>query len=218
MLFRSSLWAKEKIKSTVERDHRQISRIAGLLWNSLSEDDRAPYKRSAEAEKQRHAKLYPEYKYSPVYRKDKSVKRKGQRDPDVVATRCRTVARLMKQGVEGDELERRLKKFDDEGEVDLPPSPVIRSARPLPAPSRSRAGASKGRPKKKSRRVKIEDSDYEDSDADFNSPVVKSEPLSPELIRMSPETEEEEFVFEEQIPFLSLSDTSAPEVCLSCSG
>ncbi|KAI9059578.1 high mobility group box, partial [Trametes sanguinea] len=76
MIFRSELWSKEKIKSTVERDHRQISRIAGNLWNRLTDAEREPYKRRAEEAKVEHARLYPQYKYSPIYRREKPAKRK----------------------------------------------------------------------------------------------------------------------------------------------
>ncbi|KII94425.1 hypothetical protein PLICRDRAFT_60514, partial [Plicaturopsis crispa FD-325 SS-3] len=65
MLYRSDFWAKQKVTTTVERDHRHISRIAGHCWNNLSDAERAPYKRRAEAEKVRHAREHPEYKYTP---------------------------------------------------------------------------------------------------------------------------------------------------------
>ena len=75
MLFRSDFWAKEKNKLTVERDHRMISRIAGLEWNKLSEAQRAPYRNMAELAKERHAQVYPNYKYTPVFRKERSSSR-----------------------------------------------------------------------------------------------------------------------------------------------
>lgn len=114
MLFRSELWAKEKIKSTVERDHRQISRIAGHVWNKLSDKERAPYKRRAELAKKRHAEEYPDYKYAPVYR-SKAAKRKTKRDVGVEEARCRTLAHLLYTGVEGSALEQAVSKMDDHG-------------------------------------------------------------------------------------------------------
>ncbi|KIJ21450.1 hypothetical protein PAXINDRAFT_32552, partial [Paxillus involutus ATCC 200175] len=68
MVFRSWLWNKDNLKS-VERDNRNVSRIAGRYWNELSEAERAPFRKMAEEAKLRHAELYPEYKYSPMSRK-----------------------------------------------------------------------------------------------------------------------------------------------------
>ncbi|EGO02773.1 hypothetical protein SERLA73DRAFT_18439, partial [Serpula lacrymans var. lacrymans S7.3] len=63
MIFRSDLWAKQKLKASVERDHRHVSRIAGHYWNSLTEAQRAPYRKKAETAKALHAEMYPDYKY-----------------------------------------------------------------------------------------------------------------------------------------------------------
>lgn len=70
MVFRSWLWNKDDLKS-VERDNRNVSRIAGRLWNDLSDEKRAPFRKMADDAKMRHAQLYPEYKYTPSFRKAK---------------------------------------------------------------------------------------------------------------------------------------------------
>ncbi|KAI0344065.1 high mobility group box, partial [Trametopsis cervina] len=76
LFYRSWYWSQEKTKTTVERDHRKISRIAGHLWRtSLTEDEKQPFKELAAEEKERHSKLYPGYKYSPVYRNKTSKKK-----------------------------------------------------------------------------------------------------------------------------------------------
>ncbi|KAH9836592.1 uncharacterized protein C8Q71DRAFT_49403 [Rhodofomes roseus] len=112
MLFRSELWAKEKIKSSVERDHRMISRIAGKRWNELSESERTPFRLLAEAAKRQHAELYPDYKYSPVFKKEKLPRRKGAKGGDRDWARCNVVAGLLGDGYEGEELEKRMKSYD----------------------------------------------------------------------------------------------------------
>ncbi|CCM01306.1 uncharacterized protein FIBRA_03355 [Fibroporia radiculosa] len=142
MLFRSELWAKEKIKKTVVNDHREISRIAGSLWRDLPEEKRDVYRRRADQVKDRHAELYPDYKYSPAGKKAKGSKRKASKDTDASHARWQTVARLMKSGVEGNELERQVKKYDEDGHVDLPPSPISPPHPPLPTP---RPALSKGK-------------------------------------------------------------------------
>ncbi|KIM54235.1 hypothetical protein SCLCIDRAFT_99844, partial [Scleroderma citrinum Foug A] len=68
MVFRSWLWNKDNLKS-VERDNRNVSRIAGRYWNELTNEQRAPFRKMAEEAKVRHAELYPEYKYAPTFRK-----------------------------------------------------------------------------------------------------------------------------------------------------
>ncbi|KAH9927467.1 high mobility group box domain-containing protein, partial [Epithele typhae] len=75
MLFRSEYWRQEKTKPQAERDHRQISCTAGELWKQLSPKEQAPFRLLADEEKAKHAERYPEYKYSPVYRRDRPAKR-----------------------------------------------------------------------------------------------------------------------------------------------
>ena len=118
LIFRSELWNKEKIKSSVERDHRQISRIAGRYWQELTDDERAPYHVLAEEAKRLHAQKYPDYKYSPVYRKDKATKRKAKPEDTGKVLRCKRVALLMRQGFEGDDLQRELERHDASGDDD----------------------------------------------------------------------------------------------------
>lgn len=69
MIFRSHLWELEKKKPVVERDHRQISRMAGEHWNHLSEAERTPFRLRAVEEKRQHALRYPDYRYAPGGRK-----------------------------------------------------------------------------------------------------------------------------------------------------
>ncbi|KAI1786305.1 hypothetical protein LXA43DRAFT_1065206 [Ganoderma leucocontextum] len=118
LIFRSDLWNKEKIKSSVERDHRQISRIAGRYWQELSDAERAPYHVLAEEAKRLHAQMYPDYKYSPVYRKDKATKRKAKPEDTDKVLRCQRVAHLMRRGFIGDALKRELEKHDAPGDDD----------------------------------------------------------------------------------------------------
>ncbi|KAI0961046.1 hypothetical protein AcW1_000236 [Taiwanofungus camphoratus] len=215
MLFRSDLWAKEKIKSSVERDHRQISRIAGALWNSLPEAQRAPFKRLAEAAKQHHAELFPEYKYAPVYRKDKPVKRKGKTATDGNAARWKAVAHLLMQGVEGNDLEKEVKRLDKGGNAGttLNPSPG-RSLGPT-QPSRRQGSSSKRKPKKYPS-VKIEEVEEseqaEDSVGLGLAPArgsAKGESKTPVFTpsELTATGIDGGFVPTSEIPLLNLSDT-----------
>lgn len=161
MFFRSDFWAKEKNKLTVERDHRMISRNAGLEWNRLSEAQRAPYRSMAERAKQQHALRYPGYKYTPVFRKEKTHRRKG-------AKRYAGVARAMPEG------------YDSESE-DIEDSLPMRAPHPRKPTSRARAKKSRAasRPPTPETRSPSPGSSVTDD-------YVKSEPSTPELT-FSPE-------------------------------
>ena len=67
MLFRSDFWAREKIKAEpIERDHRDISRIAAICWNNLDDETKAVYRKRAKEQRALHRLQYPEFRYSPV--------------------------------------------------------------------------------------------------------------------------------------------------------
>ena len=62
MLYRqttSALFAKEQITN------HELSTVIGQKWQTLSEDEKAPYFLLAETKKQEHKNLYPDYKYTP---------------------------------------------------------------------------------------------------------------------------------------------------------
>lgn len=218
MLFRSDLCAKEKLKSIVERDNCQISRIAGHLWNKLSERDRAPYKRRAEAEKKRHAKTYPGYKYAPIYR-TKGGKRKTKQDFGLEVKRCKQLADMLYNGVEGNELEKFASEIDDgvEGShasassetsapLDCATPTSFRASyatapRQCAAPSRSRRTAAKrSSPRRHTTRRSLAPAPM--------SPAVKLEaPSTPELSYPPQFDVHEPFVSTEHIPYLDLDGT-----------
>jgi HMG (high mobility group) box len=91
MIFRSELWHKQKNNANAERDHRNISVVAGLCWSKLTADERKQYELRAERAKERHAAENPEYKYTPTVRK-KPVKRRSRKDPEIERERCLKLA------------------------------------------------------------------------------------------------------------------------------
>ncbi|KAF9787759.1 high mobility group box domain-containing protein, partial [Thelephora terrestris] len=46
-------------------DHRALSKAAGDAWRRMTEEQKAPYKELADADKAQHKINYPDYKYSP---------------------------------------------------------------------------------------------------------------------------------------------------------
>lgn len=99
MLFRSDFWAQQK-ESAVERDHRNVSRAAGVLWNALPEHEREQYRHKAQLKKKAHARMYPDYKYTPVFRKEKAPckrrTKRGSLDEEEHSSPCRRQERRVK--------------------------------------------------------------------------------------------------------------------------
>ncbi|OCH92694.1 hypothetical protein OBBRIDRAFT_705231, partial [Obba rivulosa] len=52
-----------------KQDEREISRMAGQIWQTMTKDQRTVYHVLQDILKERHAKEFPEYKYSPVHNK-----------------------------------------------------------------------------------------------------------------------------------------------------
>ena len=123
MVFRSWLWNKDNLKS-IERDNRNVSRIAGRYWNELSEAERAPFRSMAEEAKARHAQLYPEYRYSPgSQKKPKVTQRRSQRSTEVENEKCNKVVDLLLGGLTSRDLAKHLGELDKK--VTLHQAPVI---------------------------------------------------------------------------------------------
>lgn len=120
MLFRSDFWANEKLKvQPIERDHRDISRIAAHCWNSLGDEGKLKYQQLAEKKKQLHRLEHPDYKYAPVFRKEKTVKRKLKRDTEDEEDRCRKLATLVMGGVPAAALGEAMKKIDNKSRATI---------------------------------------------------------------------------------------------------
>ncbi|QRV95772.1 HMG (high mobility group) box protein [Ceratobasidium sp. AG-Ba] len=66
ILFRSHYVAAQLIPGKVENDHRHISKIIGEIWNSLSPAERLLWEQKADVEKEKHSRMYPNYRYRPA--------------------------------------------------------------------------------------------------------------------------------------------------------
>ncbi|KIK99891.1 hypothetical protein PAXRUDRAFT_414321 [Paxillus rubicundulus Ve08.2h10] len=230
MVFRSWLWNKDNLKS-VERDNRNVSRIAGRYWNELSEAERVPFRKMAEEVKARHAELYPEYKYSPMSRKRGKVPQRRSHRSDLDETeKCKKVADLLLGGVAGSDLAKYLEDVQEDPErkeeVAEAPMPVKASA---PAAARKLAKKAKASRKKLTSRrpgpsekpwtvvpppsLSIHPSESPDS-ASAPPPTTEAEPEiaeTPGLFigtpgLMYPPGDMGAFVANEDIPHLSLYD------------
>ncbi|KAJ7630426.1 high mobility group box domain-containing protein [Roridomyces roridus] len=128
MIFRSEFCARRRVSPNIEDDHRIISRIVGHLWRDMSDAEKQPFHVKAELEKEEHRRLYPNYRFNPIVRTSKPVKRKVQRNGPEDLERCREMAELLKAGKQGDELEEAVRIRHLEKTV----TPTTESAPPLP--------------------------------------------------------------------------------------
>jgi len=109
ILFRCDFVKRNLVPASVERDHRNVSSIAGARWQQMSEEEKQPWKDLAAEEKIRHALEHPGYRYKPAARASgDSRKQRSKRgaDDDPEKVRCREIARLIGDGIVGEQLKK----------------------------------------------------------------------------------------------------------------
>ncbi|KAF8139935.1 hypothetical protein EV363DRAFT_1311173 [Boletus edulis] len=224
MVFRSWLWNKDNLKS-IERDNRNVSRIAGRYWNALSEAERAPFRSLAEEAKARHAQLYPEYRYSPgSQKKPKVAQRRSHRSTEVENDKCNKVVDLLLGGVTSRDLAKRLGDAHqnvqpDQGAVEgtssQPPNAVTRNKPKRPVEPHGESPVPQPRSKKQKTLLPPPPISTPLLQYPISLPVLpateeRSEPApTPELLTRTPELvypgdNAEEFVTTDDIPYLAL--------------
>lgn len=102
IIFRSHTVSQKLIPKEVENDHRNISRIIAHMWKSLDPADRAYYEEIAREEKERHKKLFPNYRYQPTTRRG-DVKQRNVKKLENGEEECQEIADIIlkAQGKEG---------------------------------------------------------------------------------------------------------------------
>ncbi|KAG1734872.1 uncharacterized protein EDB91DRAFT_1145726, partial [Suillus paluster] len=89
ILFRCDFVQQKKIPGNVESDHRNLSRIAGKIWRGMKKEQQKPWIDLALKEKERHAKMYPGYKYMPVQHASKPALKARKVKSDRIAKEAR---------------------------------------------------------------------------------------------------------------------------------
>lgn len=194
MLFRSIFWANEKLKDEpIERDHRDISRIAAHCWNSLDDVAKDPYRALALQRKLQHGLEHPDYKYRPAFPRERLSKRKVKKSDDAEEERCKKLASLVMDGVSSAGIREAMK-----GVGRKPPHGGTSASRPRASRARRRASKA-GFPQLRS--VK----------EGSPSPKVESpfaQVYSPDNLGAQPD---DGFVPTEEIPYLELSPVKKEE-------
>ncbi|KAH6903203.1 hypothetical protein BKA70DRAFT_1433715 [Coprinopsis sp. MPI-PUGE-AT-0042] len=113
ILFRSSFIKNRHVSTGVETNHSTLSKIIGLTWQNLPNDERDVWHRKAKLAEEQHRRRFPEYAFRPLHkRKEASTKRKVREVGPKDEKRCAKIAELLVQGKKGKELDDAVKEFD----------------------------------------------------------------------------------------------------------
>lgn len=115
ILFRSSFIKSQHVSTEVETNHSTLSKIIGLTWQSLPEEQRQVWHTKAKAALDEHKRKFPKYAFRPVQTKAKgapSEKRKVREVEPKDIKRCTKIAQLLVEGKKGRELNEAIQEFD----------------------------------------------------------------------------------------------------------
>lgn len=113
ILFRSAFIKSQHVSTEVETNHSTLSKIIGLTWQNLPEDERQIWHSKAKAALDEHKRKFPQYAFRPLHSKDKgSEKRKVREVGPKDLKRCAKIAELLVEGLKGQELEEAIQEFD----------------------------------------------------------------------------------------------------------
>ncbi|PPR01942.1 hypothetical protein CVT24_001300 [Panaeolus cyanescens] len=115
ILFRSSFIKSQHVSTEVETNHSTLSKIIGLTWQRLSEDERKVWHTKAKEALEEHKRKFPKYAFRPVQTKTKgapSEKRKVREVEPKDIKRCAKIAQLLVEGKKGQALDQAIQEFD----------------------------------------------------------------------------------------------------------
>lgn len=115
ILFRSSFIKSQHVSTEVETNHSTLSKIIGLTWQNLPEEERQVWHSKAKAALDDHKKKFPQYAFRPSQTKSKGgtpEKRKVREVGPKDLKRCAKIAELLVEGKKGSELDAAIQEFD----------------------------------------------------------------------------------------------------------
>ncbi|PVF97835.1 hypothetical protein CPB86DRAFT_815270 [Serendipita vermifera] len=113
ILFRSDLVARKAVPTSLEADHSTISKIIGVCWRTLPARQRKRWEQKALEAKAAHKAQYPDYRYTPVHRKNGPTRKKAKKEQKKDDARCEELAQMLLSGSKGADLEARVRKLDE---------------------------------------------------------------------------------------------------------
>ncbi|PPQ63891.1 hypothetical protein CVT24_010358 [Panaeolus cyanescens] len=115
ILFRSAFIKSQHVSTGVETNHSTLSKIIGLTWQNLPNEERQVWHARAKVAQEEHKRRFPQYAFRPIHNKARGTaaeKRKlrevGPKDQE----RCAKIAELLVRGKKGQELEDAIVEFD----------------------------------------------------------------------------------------------------------
>lgn len=126
ILFRSSFIKNQLVSNKVETNHSTLSKIIGLTWSNLPDEERQVWHRKAKVALADHKMMYPDYAFKPVHGKNKEkrrVREVGLKD----LKRCEKIAQLLVNGKKGEDLDVAVEEFDKNHAPEL----VMRFEQPM---------------------------------------------------------------------------------------
>lgn len=115
ILFRSSFIKSQHVSTEVETNHSTLSKIIGITWQSLPDQERQIWHQKAKEALEEHKRRFPKYAFRPVQTKAKgasSEKRKVREVEPKDLKRCEKIAQLLVEGKKGQALENAIQEFD----------------------------------------------------------------------------------------------------------
>ncbi|GLB42634.1 putative high mobility group [Lyophyllum shimeji] len=114
ILFRSSFIKGQHVPTEVETNHSTLSKIIGLTWKNLPEDERRFWHAKAKAALDEHKRKFPQYAFRPNQSRNKGAteKRKVREVGPKDHKRCAKIAELLVEGKKGHELDEAIQEFD----------------------------------------------------------------------------------------------------------
>nr|Q870J1.1 RecName: Full=HMG-box protein STE11 [Pneumocystis carinii]AAP13349.1 HMG-box protein STE11 [Pneumocystis carinii] len=96
------LYRRDKQSSIPTNNHQSISRIIGEMWKRETIEEKERYAEMAQRERERHAKEYPDYKFLPRKKKDRSTSGKSPRrrktfDPSLEQDESKVLRMMLNQ-------------------------------------------------------------------------------------------------------------------------
>ncbi|ESK88718.1 hypothetical protein Moror_2980 [Moniliophthora roreri MCA 2997] len=114
ILFRSSFIKSQHVSTEVETNHSTLSKIIGLTWQNLPDDERQVWHAKAKVALDEHKRKFPQYAFRPLHTKAKggTEKRKVREVGPKDLKRCAKIAELLVEGKKGQDLDAAIQEFD----------------------------------------------------------------------------------------------------------
>ncbi|KAK1234493.1 hypothetical protein PQX77_002294 [Marasmius sp. AFHP31] len=124
ILFRSSFLKNQRISTETENNHSTLSKIIGLTWQNLPDDERQVWHSKAKQALDDFKRKFPQYAFRPSHSKGKggTEKRKVREVGPKDLKRCAKIAELLVEGKKGQELDAAIREFDENYAPETPTS------------------------------------------------------------------------------------------------